>query len=519
MLEPAVPDAQPAAVTPAPPLGRLAARVFALSFALTIFSKLIAVAAQVILARLLFPGDYGVFGLAVALAIIPNVIRDAGISPVLVQRRHDFDRLINGAFWLSMTLGVGSAGLIVLFAAAGAEVYQSPQLLTLGLILALASPFMAAGNLPGAKMQIELRLRLLTLLETGLLLTLTGLTIIFAWAGLGPVSLALPILVAAVVRAVVYWTLAPLKLNWRPDTHLWHVFGIESSLLIATTICWAVTSQGANVILALFASDGLVGFYVFAIGASMQAASLLAGSVAGILFPTLSRLNGEPARQRAAFLTACGSSAAITVPFALLPAACAPQLIELLFPPKWGPAAPLLQILSVAAALMTIGYPTNSFLVAQNRNRVAFRFAAVMAVYFVISVTVLTAIFGSVTQFSPTGTAIAVAQFYLVSALTSLYIVLAPGGSPWKPMYAIAVRPLLLGGVAVGVSAVLTWALDHYVDSNLLLILFSLAMMLAVYVPLLGWAAPDVLRNLIERALSMAGSRFGRFRAAGSDGT
>src|SRR5258706_5948027 len=59
-----------------------------------------------VLARLLDPKDFGLVGMVTVLTGIFEVIKDAGLSTVTVQRETITDAQISTLFWLNMLVGV-----------------------------------------------------------------------------------------------------------------------------------------------------------------------------------------------------------------------------------------------------------------------------------------------------------------------------------------------------------------------------------------------------------------------------
>lgn len=508
-----------------PPLGRLAAGGFASSFALTVLAKLIGTASQLVLARLLLPNDYGVVSLALTTAVLPNVVRDAGIGQIVVQRGRQFRDLANAAFWMSLALGLLAGLVIAVSAPFAARAYGSPSLVPLSLVLAVTSPISALTVVPMAKLQIDLRLKYSALIGAATPVVTTLLSVVMAWLGFGAMSLVWPMLIVAVLRLPACWLAAPVPLAWHPDWSKWRLFVVDSGLLIGTSVCWAVTAQGDNAILGVFSTGRIVGYYAFAFGLSMQTVQLLAGSLSSVLFPTLSRLRDEPARQRAAFIRACRVSAAVTVPFGLLPLACAGPLIAVLFPAKWEPAAPLLQLLSVAAAMATLGYPTGSYLGAQGRNRVAFFYAAVMSSLFVVIVALCTwagervgVKYASDTFFTSSqagfglsaaiGTATAVSIFHFVGAIAGLTLVLLPGGAVVEVIFSILATPLVIGGLSVTAAFAAEKLCRYAGGSDVLTLFVCVGAMVGVYLPLLHLMAPTVSAELTSRLRAATQGRF-----------
>ena len=86
-------------------LGTHSARGIVYLFAGSAVAKLVSIGAQVALSYLLSENDFGVVGLAYTITTFIQVIEQAGVGDVLVQRKN-FQFWAIPAFWLATCLGV-----------------------------------------------------------------------------------------------------------------------------------------------------------------------------------------------------------------------------------------------------------------------------------------------------------------------------------------------------------------------------------------------------------------------------
>src|SRR3546814_5002432 len=84
--------------------------------AITLGSQGIKVVAQfatiVLLARLLSPGDFGVFAMVATILVVLEVFKDLGLSSATVQRPDITGGQISTLFWLNLGLGAVAAALL-----------------------------------------------------------------------------------------------------------------------------------------------------------------------------------------------------------------------------------------------------------------------------------------------------------------------------------------------------------------------------------------------------------------------
>ena len=89
---------------------------------------LLQLAATVVLARMLSPADYGIFGMAAVVTGFLGLFHDLGLSVATVQREEIGHREVTALFWVNLAVGVGIAVLALALAPAVAWFFGEPRL-------------------------------------------------------------------------------------------------------------------------------------------------------------------------------------------------------------------------------------------------------------------------------------------------------------------------------------------------------------------------------------------------------
>jgi PST family polysaccharide transporter len=401
-------------------------------------------AAQLVLAWLLGPRDFGRVGLAYTISAFGALLQQAGVREVLVRRQRRFGLWAPSAFWMSLAMGVAAGAVMAATAPLVAAAFRSPQLTGLILVLAVAAPLQAAGSVPAARLQASLRFKALAAIGTVGSLAGAGLTVLFAALKFEAYSFVLPIPIVALFQSAAYWVAAPPVLRGGLRLRRWRYLAGESTSLISSAALTTVVAQGDYVVLGLIHNEQVVGVYYYAFVLSMQAVGLLVSNLSDVLFPVLSRLNDEPARQGRAFLRAARAFMLVGVPGCMLQAAVARPLMEWLFKPEWSAAIPLVQLLSLSAALRLPIGPSSGLMKAQGRFRDFLRFSLFNVVLFQMLATA-GALWGAAT-----GVAVAVVFYSAVIGPVSLYLAASPSGARWRDLSSVYAVPFLGGFAAVG---------------------------------------------------------------------
>src|SRR5690606_9814407 len=121
-----------------------------------IVTKLGSFIAQLVLGWLLAEDDFALYAVAISLTGVIGAVRDGGVSKLLVQRGHEFDRLARAAGQLAMAFNLFAAAVLVLAAPYAAAFYDRPALPPLLWVLALSLPLGTPAMLHKARLQTRM---------------------------------------------------------------------------------------------------------------------------------------------------------------------------------------------------------------------------------------------------------------------------------------------------------------------------------------------------------------------------
>ena len=418
-------------------------RGFAWMLLLTIGSKIFGFATQMVLARLLMPKDFGVMAMAYAAAALPSMIRQTGIPQILVQKQSAFRRWANAGFWMELALGIFTALLTVAIAPAACLFFHTQRLFGPLMLIALLAVVNSFGTPPYAKLMLDLRFR--TLAMTGLFYNLTAVVMmmVLAFLHFGVYSFILPLPIVAAARVVLYWRLAPVHIKMDLQLHRWRPMLLDSMFLMGSGLFTTILGQADNMALGRFVTAAEVGFYSIASNLSLQVLTTLSLNLSGVLFPTLSQLKDDPARQTAAFFRAARLLALIGIPMCVLEAALARPIITVIYGPKYLAAIPLLRLLALAAGLNILSGPLQNFLQAQGRFGLLFKWLALLVTVFVLVVTVAAWRGGAIWV---AGGALAVAASFQPA---EMWLASRGRGGSWRGVAEVYAPPILISAAAV----------------------------------------------------------------------
>lgn len=483
----------------------------------TIGSKLVGMAGQVFLAWLIMPADNGLWGAAAIVISFTGLIQSAGIRETLIHRQRTFHLWANSAFWMTMGLGL-LAGVLTAAAAWPASVFfHEPRLLPMLLILAASAPLMSLDQVAEAGLQNQLRFGLLASVNWGIAILQQVLFVLFAWllpSDYKAYAFVIPRPFLAITRFILLWTAARPPVRLRPTLSRWRYLISDSATLLTSNFFLMLQWQGDYLILGLlFPDKAVLGIYLFAYNLSTQAMQLFTGNLTNVLFPALSKLQGDPRRQIRAFLDATRLLALLAVPLCFIQMATADPGVRLFFQDgKWAAAIPVLQALSVGMAFRVVASPGGSLIQAQGRFRVILITNIINAFIFLLLV-IIGALVGrtDATTFwlaPPATVGFAVALYFALIGPIFLYVAIRPNGGTWTDIAKVYAAPMLASVAAV--AAAMT--IGHIVPidkirghrwGQAVRLAVILVWCIVLYIPLIKWLAPQAWSSLLARIATL----------------
>jgi O-antigen/teichoic acid export membrane protein len=359
-------------------------------------SLVINIASSMVIARLLTPADIGVFSVTMVLLTFVASMRDMGAGVYLVQEKEiTIDRI--RAVW-AVQLGLGLILAVVVLAASVpvALFYNEPRMRDIMLLVALNYAINPFGSLTYAWQIREMRFDALALVRFCATVAGAVVSIYFAWAGFGPISLAYGSLASVIVNAAMAVHFRPAWFPWLPGIkEIKRVLAFGSRTTGAALI-QNLSGNAPELLLGKLQSMTATGLYSRASGLIQMFERLVLagiGTVAVAWFARQSRENGsitEPFVKATSYVCAVGIAFAFGVIFLAHPA------MRLLYGPQWDGAVELTRLLGVALAVGLPAAMTNAAFIATGGARHLLRGVAITAVITVTLVAI--GAFGGLTQ-------------------------------------------------------------------------------------------------------------------------
>jgi PST family polysaccharide transporter len=305
--------------------------------------------ATVVLARLLVPGDFGLVAMATSITGLGQAFADLGLSEATIQREGITHEQVSTLFWINTVIGFTLTLLTIGLAPVLAWFYGEPRLKAITLVL--SATFLIGGLRVqhDALLRRQMRFRALGIRDVAACLFAVPVGIVLAWNGAGYWSLlALP-LTLNFTQMVLSWVMA----RWIPglpqrNAEVGSLLGFGGKVAISYLTC-NVTRSADSVLIGWYWGATPLGLYSRAYNLLMLPVRQLSGPVRSVAVPGLSRTQDNPALFARYYLRAVNLILWISTPiFGFLFVAAEP-VITLVLGNRWLAAAPIFQLLSIAA--------------------------------------------------------------------------------------------------------------------------------------------------------------------------
>ena len=455
--------------------------------------RIITLLSQLLIGKLIYPDEFGSFGIAITITTIINICPYIGLDTIYLQRSPRQKYWSGQIMFFSMAISIMSSLLTIALAPTLAAIYRVHAIELCLYILSVSFPLNSAALLAQSQLRSQFKFRTLAIYNTIEILLIQILMISFALAKFHLLSLILPIPIAAALKCLVLFPIAKLDFRHRMRIRGWRPVIARAGSLFVNQSITTVVGQGDYMVLGLMAEPKVVGFYFFAFRLTAQPMMMLASTFTGILTPTLIGVRGDRDRQSRLAFRAAELLSAVAVPVCLLQGALADAGLKVLFGDKWAASVPLIQILSIGIPLDAASWVAASLLQARGEYSRILKYQAITAPIFFTFV-VLGTYLGS-----SDGTAVAVCAYYIVHPLIFNTLIFRQEGYDFRGVLISFLRPLLAGLVSIG--TVYLVSTTGGIGSNPMASILFIGMLgPPSYVLALRVLAPDIYEELLVRA-------------------
>ncbi len=340
-------------------------RALALSFVERYVLILLALASNVILARLLTPTEIGLYSVTIAAIGLAHALRDFGIGNFLIQERQLNEDHVRTAFGLSLLLGTSLFALLWALAPWAATFYEEPAMVPLMRVVALNFLLLPFCTISLALLRREMEFKKLLWVNVAAAVGGFSITVGLALLGHGPMSLAVGSVAGNLLTGAGAWLARGGKRVLTPSLRLWRQVGSFGGKASLVGLTGAVSADFNDLVVGKLLGFSAVAMINRAMGVMQPFQRDFTATVRGVMQPAYARDLREGRDPEDKYVQSVVLLAALGWPFYAFVAVFPLETLRLLFGSQWDAAAPLVPWMCAAGALAVLNSMIPTLLLAR----------------------------------------------------------------------------------------------------------------------------------------------------------
>ena len=327
-------------------------------FALRVLEKSLRLARLIIVARLLAPDDFGLFGIALLTMSAFETFSQTGFQAALVQKKETISRYLDTAWTVSIVRGMILFFLLFFSAPYIATFFNSPEAALIIKVIGISALLAGFVNIGIVDFQKELKFnkqfiyRISTTLADFIVVVLAALIFKNVWA------LVFGLLAGSLTALVASYLIHSYRPRFMFDlSQARELFGFGKWVFGSTVLVFLIT-QGDDAFVGKVLGAAMLGFYQLAYRISNMPATEITHVISQVTFPAYAKMQDDVSRLREAYLKVLQLTAFLSFPIAGFIFFLAPDFTRIFLGEKWMPMVPAMQVLAFAGLVRSIAATT-----------------------------------------------------------------------------------------------------------------------------------------------------------------
>jgi len=305
-----------------------------------------------ILARLLTPDDYGVFGMVMVMASFAVIFKDIGLSTATIREKHITHSQVSNLFWINVLIGIVAMLIIIAVSPLIVWFYNEPRLLWVSVLISIAFFFAGLSVQHQAILKRQMRFDKIALVTIVSSVLSAVIGVLLAWQGFSYWSLVWTYISMNFFIFIGMWCFT----GWLPSFPKKHV-GTKVLLKVGLHVAGlnafsTVTMYLDRIIVGRISNAETLGLY----DRGKILPEMLTGRIRMALFsialPALSSLQNDSKRFCNFYYKFLNMISWTTIPIAVFCFVFADECIPIFFGPQWKTSAFYMKFFAIKALVM-----------------------------------------------------------------------------------------------------------------------------------------------------------------------
>ena len=316
-------------------------------FTLRIFDRSLGLIRIVILARLLAPEDFGLFGIVVLAMSTPEAFSQTGIGDAIVQKKGDIKSYLNTGWTIQIIRGAALVAILFACAPLVASFFQESKATLILQVLAASVFLNGLQNIGIVYFRKELQFHKLFIYQLSGTLADLGVAITAALLLRSVWALAFGLLARSLMICILSYVIHPYRPRLRFEFNKAKELYSFGRWIFLNHILFFLVVCGDDILAGKLLGTAALGFYQMAYRLSNMPATQVSCVISGVTFPAYSKLQDNLPRLREAYLRTLQITGFLVIPFAGAVFALAPEFTKGFLGERWMPMVPAMRVLSI----------------------------------------------------------------------------------------------------------------------------------------------------------------------------
>lgn len=348
----------------------------------------------IILARILTPNEFGVFGLTTIALGMLETFSETGIDQALIQQKQVTDEHLSSAWVINLLRGTSLFILLYLTAPLISQFFGNPAIVIYIRVIALSPVIKSLKNPAVILLQRQLNFRREFVLRTMGTLAEVTLGIIVSLYTRNAWGLVISILAGVLGETVTSYLIIRPPAKFVPTRASAIRLLNFGRWLWGSSILSYIATQGDNIAVGKLLGATPLGFYQNAYKIATLPSTQITSVVNEVTYPALSQINQDRPRLIRAFKKTFVANLAVSLSAAIGILVLAHPLTMVLFGPQWLPMVPALRILSLYGAIKAISTVVGPLFKAVGKPHIITTYGVLFVLVMAVTILPLTKLYG-----------------------------------------------------------------------------------------------------------------------------
>ncbi len=336
--------------------------------ALKFFSRGSSILRTLVIARILSPSQFGIFGIAALMLALIETLTETGINVVLVQKKEKIDEFINTAWIIS--IGRGLIIFLIIFLSAGfvSSFFKSEEAKSLLILISFVPLVRGFINPSVAKFQKELKFKKEFYYRISIVLVETMISLILVLVTKNPISLVWGLVGGAIFEVILSFYIVKPRPKFIFQKNIFKDIITHSKWITSSGAFGYLFSNGDNIVVGRVLGTTSLGIYDMAYTIALLPTTELAEIIAKVTFPVYVKISDDRRRLLRAYIKTTSMIAIVTLPIAVIFFLFPSQLIQIFLGDSWMEASQILKLMSLFAFIVAVFSPVGSVFYAVKKQ-------------------------------------------------------------------------------------------------------------------------------------------------------